>query len=326
MTLLLSDTDVRQVLSWTEAVETLREAYRAESRTENFPERTMARGDQVWLRNLSGVMPDGSLMGGKYISLSIRGGAASYLISLFDQETSRPLAIMDGNSITGFRTAATTALALDYLSPQRDHLTVGVIGSGFEAQSHLRAFAAVRDVASAKVFSPNPASRQRFIEGMGDLAMDLEDCESPQEAARDVDVVLCAARARGEAPTFHGDWIQPGMTIASIGSTLPEQRELDVTAIDRVDRIVVDMLDEVIDDTGDMIEARRAAIDVRAKTSELTALVANEALARQDDTEVLLFKSVGSAIQDLAVAALARTLAQARGIGTTTDVFQSVRK
>ena len=90
----------------------------------------------------------------------------SYLISLFDQGSAELVALLDGNSITGYRTAATSALAADLLAPPGP-LTVSVLGSGFEAKKHVRALAAVRELKSVQVFSPRAESRERFASRAG---------------------------------------------------------------------------------------------------------------------------------------------------------------
>jgi ornithine cyclodeaminase/alanine dehydrogenase len=98
-------------------------------------------------------------MGVKVIAGAFARRQVSYLISLFDQDTAELVALMDGNSITGYRTAATSALAADLLA-RAGALTVAVIGSGFEARKHVRALAAVRILHAVRVFSPRAESRR----------------------------------------------------------------------------------------------------------------------------------------------------------------------
>jgi ornithine cyclodeaminase/alanine dehydrogenase len=95
-TLFLTDGDVRAVFDWKSAVDTLRAAYAAANDPKRYPPRSMARGDRVWLRALTGVSPDGGLMGAKLIAASMRQQRASYLIPLFDQESVALLALLDG--------------------------------------------------------------------------------------------------------------------------------------------------------------------------------------------------------------------------------------
>lgn len=261
MTLLLSDKDIRSCFNWRAAVEALGAAYARPLVPESLPRRTMARSEGVWLRTLSGVVPEGGPMGAKLIAASMTRRRASYLISLFDQDTTELKALLDGNAITGYRTAATSVLALDRLVPDGP-VEVAIVGSGFEAQHHLRALAAIRTVARATVYSPSSASRQRFISELSDVDVPITAAEYPEDAAVGANVVICAARSRDESPTFLADWAMPGMTIVSVGSTLPEQRELDWKLIDRSALIVADMPSEVANDTGDLLAAREAGVDV----------------------------------------------------------------
>ncbi|MGI5459136.1 ornithine cyclodeaminase family protein [Streptomyces sp. CA-249302] len=316
MTTFLTDADVRAVFDWREAIAALRSAYAAPPDEARFPPRTMARGEGLWLRTLSGVPGDGSPMGAKLIAASPRNRRASYLIPLFDQETVELRTLLDGNSITGFRTAATSALAADALAPVGP-LRVAVIGSGFEAQHHVRALAAIRELSSVTVHSPNPASRTRFTEQLGSLGPPLHTADSASAAVEGARLVLCAARSRDESPTLRE--VPPGTTVVSIGSTLPEQRELDTEVIRNAELIVADMVHEVAHETGDLIAAKEAGIDFAGKLVALADVVSGR-VSPPDADAVVVYKSVGSAVQDLAVAAMCARRAAELSLGTTLPV------
>lgn len=314
-TLLLSDADVRAVFDWQAAVETLQVAYAGEVSDAQFPPRTMARGDRLWLRALSGIMPGQAVMGAKLIAASPKAQAASYLISLFDGRTMALLALLDGNAITGFRTAATSALAARQLSPV-DAPRVAVIGSGFEARTHLEAMVRSCPLGAISVYSPRETSRAAFCEAMAARDIVVTAADSAQAAVDASDLVICAARSRDETPTILGGWLRPGMTVISIGSTLPEQRELDPETIARADLIVADMVEEVAHDTGDMIAARDAGVAFADRLVPLSDIVSGRHPGRTDAGQIILYKSVGAAIQDLAVAHLCVERARDAGIGT----------
>jgi ornithine cyclodeaminase/alanine dehydrogenase len=258
-------------------------------------------------------------MGLKSIAAALSSRHVSYLISLFDQSSAELVALLDGHSITGYRTAATSALAADILATT-GALSVAVIGSGFEAQNHLRAIAAVRAVDAVRVYSPRPESRAKFIGELSELGLAISAEDEAQVAVRDATLVICAARSRDESPTLRGEWLAPGSTVVSIGSTLPEQREVDSETMRRADLIVADELREVLDETGDALAARRDGVDLESKTVSLSDLVSGRVPGRQDDQQVLLYKSVGGAIQDLAVAAMCVARARETGLGATLPV------
>ena len=313
-TLMLTDADVAALADWPSAVGALSKAYGMDVSLAMVPPRSMARGDGIWLRGLSAIAPTGSTMGCKLIAASPRARRASYLIALFDQQTMALAALIDGNRVTGLRTAATAALAVDRLAPERP-LRVGVIGSGFEARGALECLAAVRQIQSVRVFSPTPASRERFAEGFRP-ALQITAAESPEAAMQDVDVVLCAARSRDETPVLRGAWLPDGATVVSLGSTLPEQREVDEQTMARAVCIVADMPEEVEHDTGDAIAATRSGIDLSTKLVPLTELVTGRLTPRHTANDIVLYKSVGSALQDIVIAEmlLARARQQGRGV------------
>jgi alanine dehydrogenase len=326
MTMLLDDRTVQSVFDWNLAVAALREAYAAPVDEARFPERRMARGSSGWLRTLSGVSSEPGLMGVKIIAAALEARQASYLIPLFDQRTATLVALLDGHSITGYRTAATSALAADVLAPPGP-LVVAVIGSGFEARNHVRALAAVRDLKAVHVYSPRPESRTRFVAELADVPTPVFAADSAEAAVADASLVICAARSRDESPTLQGAWLRPGMTIVSIGSTLPEQREVDTEVLARADVVVADVLEEVLEDTGDLIAARAAGLDVAAKTIALADLIGGRQPGRTSDDQITVYKSVGAAVQDLAVAGLCVRRAEQLGLGARLPVaFDPVKK
>jgi ornithine cyclodeaminase/alanine dehydrogenase len=318
-TLFLTDRDVNSAFDWRAAVGALRAAYSAPPTAANFPPRSIARGKARWLRTLSGIAPDAVLMGSKQIAANVGAGRVSYLISLFDQESVSLLALLDGNSITGFRTAATSALAADALAPNSP-LRVGVIGSGFEARKHVSALAAIRTIVEVRVFSPKPASRLRFVEELHRLGPPIRAVDAAEGAIAGADLVVCAARSRDESPTLRGEWLRPGQTILSIGSTMPDQHEVDSETVARADMVVADMVEEVAHETGDMIAATAAGVRFSHKLVSLSALVGGTGAGRPSPEAIVLYKSVGAALQDLAVAGHCYRQAIALGLGTPLPV------
>jgi ornithine cyclodeaminase/alanine dehydrogenase len=314
VTLVLSDEDVQQAFDWGLAVQALRAAYAGPVDGGRYPNRTVARGGVNWLRTLSGVPADGSPMGVKVIAGAFARRRVSYLIPLFDQETAELVALMDGNSITGYRTAATSALAADLLS-RAGALTVAVIGSGFEARKHVRALAGIRSVRAVRVFSPRAESRASFAAELDDLGTAIQPARSAAEAVAGADLVICAARSYDESPILLGEWLEPGVTVVSIGSTVPEQRVVDSATIARADVIIADVLHEVLHETGDLLAAAADGIDAAAKTASLADLVGGRHPGRERDDQIALYKSVGAGIQDLAVASMAAEQAAKLGLG-----------
>jgi ornithine cyclodeaminase/alanine dehydrogenase len=295
-------------------IEGLAAAYALPADPRGAPARAVARGDGVWVRALAAIHPGGGTMGAKvFASARVRG--VGYLVTLFDQQSGALLALLDARDITAMRTAAATAVALRALAPA-EPITLAVLGSGMEARAHLEAIAAVCRIASLHVFSPTPTNRDAFavFAAQAQGIADARAAATPEAAVAGADVILCAARARGEVPVLGGAWLRPGATVLSIGSTLPEQREVDVETIARAGLIVADMPDEVKHATGDMIAARAAGIDIAGRTCGLEALIRGE--RRREAGTIALYKSVGSGLQDIVAADIAYREAVRRGLAT----------
>jgi alanine dehydrogenase len=238
------------------------------------------------------------------MSTTAEAPGVEYVIVLFDRRTSRIAAFVDGARVTAYRTAATSAVALDRLAP-RTPVRLGVLGTGLEATMHVRAFAAVRELAEVVVHSPTAAHRDTFVEAVRrDLGVRARAVASPREVCNGASVVLAAARSRGERPILFGEDLADGMTVVSIGSTVAEQRELDVSVLTRCDLMVCDTPSEVLGETGDLLAATQQGIDVRDRCFSLRELVSGEIDARVREARLPLFKSVGEGLQDIAVAEL----------------------
>lgn len=324
-TLFLTDEDVAALADWHDAIAALRDAYARADEPTRTPERAVATTDTGWQRVMPSAPAGGRFAGSKTIAASLRNGMASYLITLFDQNDSRLAALIDGNRITGIRTAATAAAALTALLPDRP-LSVAVVGSGFEARAQLRAAAHVARFASVRVTSPTPANRERFAaELTAELGIPVTAATSASDAVAGTDLVLCAARSRDESPTVLSGWVADDATIVSVGSTTPSQRELDPALIGRARIVVADAPAEVLHDSGDMIAARAAGIDPDAVTVSLHDLLGGRAV--RPARGIAIYKSTGSGFQDIVLAEQLYERAVAAGLGTPLPVgILTIRK
>ncbi|TGN98687.1 MULTISPECIES: ornithine cyclodeaminase family protein [unclassified Burkholderia] len=312
----ISSDAARAVFRWKDAVAALQATYGQPVAASAVPPRTIASGNGAWLRALPAMPPGSQYFGAKLMGMAGHAQAPGidYVIVLFDHDTSRIAGFVDGNLVTGFRTAATSAAALDRLArpgPAR----LAVLGSGLEASMHARAFASVRPLTDITVFSPTHARRDAFAADLHrDLGSPARAAASPEAAVDGADIVLAAARSHGERPILFGDWLTPGATVVSIGSTIPQQREIDVSVVQRSDLIVCDVPDEVLHDTGDMIAARAAGIAVERVAVSLADVMSGACAERLEASRNRLFKSVGSGLQDIVVAGLVLDLAREAGL------------
>jgi ornithine cyclodeaminase/alanine dehydrogenase len=243
-----------------------------------------------------------------------RARKVRYMISLFDQESGELLALLDANTITAWRTGATTAVAVDRMA-RPGPLAVAVLGSGAEARSHARAIAAARNVTRMSVFSPNPARRESFAQMVTEeLKLPCRSAASARDAVAGADLIIGATRTLDGKPALEGAAIEPGVLVASIGATLPEHLEVDPEAIAKADFIVADIPHEVMEETGCFIAAKKAGVTFADKFVSLNELMTGKADGRLAAARRPMFRSVGHSLQDLAVAELAWRAAVARGL------------
>lgn len=316
-----------QVFDWMAAIRCVQQAYAVPDAPSATPPRSIASSGAAWLRCLPAA-PSGS----RYFGAKLMGMATdapepgvNYVIVLYDRQTSRLVAFVDGEKVTAYRTAATSAAALDKLAPDRPG-RLAVLGSGLEATMHTRAFAAIRPFDEIALFSPTQAKREALAAQLSqELGVRCIPVASAQEAVAGAGVVLAAARARGEQPILFGDWLSERVITVSIGSTVPTQREIDVSVVSRCDLIVCDMVHEVMDETGDMIAARAAGIDFADKCHSIADLVSGALNDRVGAARNPMFKSVGGGLQDVVVAGMLLDRARAAGLATQLPITFSTK-
>jgi ornithine cyclodeaminase/alanine dehydrogenase len=284
-----------------------------------------------WIRLMPAVLLDSGVLGYKEFHLTRIPDTESpyaevrYTFQLFDYATGALLATLDANYLTAVRTGATAGVALKYLAPP-DSTDVGLIGSGAEARTELAAVAAVRDVRRVKVYSRDATRREQFAAEMSAvLGLDVRPVASPTDAIADVAVLLVATNTGGTGPALLGKWLRPGLHVNSVGSTLPAQREIDLDVWSAADPVVVDTR-RVLDESGDSIAAHQGGVLDESKVVELGDLVAGTAAGRTSPEQITLYKSVGAAIQDVAVASYVYTRARAAGLGREVADYHSVKR
>lgn len=238
-------------------------------------------------------------------------------VLLHDPHTGALLAIMDGASITGLRTAAGSAVATKYLA-RADASTVGILGAGVQAESHLSAMREVRPIRTARVYSRERDRRIDFAERMAArFGIEVIPVASARAAVEGADIVITATTAR--EPIVDGDWFADGVHINCVGSGIPDRRELDDKIVLR-SKIVVDTHASAMEEAGDLlIPLSKGLITAEAIHADLGEVLTGRRSGRTDEQEITIFKSVGVALQDVAAAAWAYRRAQALGLGQVID-------
>lgn len=223
------------------------------------------------------------------------------LYTLFDATTGVPLAQIDGNEITSRRTAAVSALAASVLAPQ-DASTLLVLGCGRVASLLPEAMRTVRPIARVLVWNHHAAGAQRLAATWRASGLVAEATDDLPGAVAASQIVSCATLAT--SPLVHGAWLRSGAHLDLIGSFTPAMREADGACFAR-SRVFVDT-DEALAKSGDVIGARADGCFADPQLQgTLAQLCRGEREGRREAGEITLFKSVGTALADLAAAELA---------------------
>jgi ornithine cyclodeaminase/alanine dehydrogenase-like protein (mu-crystallin family) len=316
MTLSLNDDDVRQATQMVDIVDAIENVAREEhAGLVLMPPRVNVNRDGTFLRMMPAYLAGSGLIGYKTFHGSMSKGVR-YLVVLCQESDGEILAVLDAAYLTAARTGATSGVATRYLA-RPDSQTVGVIGSGLEAETNLAAVAAVRQVRTVRVYSRNAERRAAFAGRASEaLGIDVRAVDSPQAAVRDADVVVVATNTGTNGPVaLRGEWLAEGQHVVSIGSTNPFLRELDPATFERADRVVFDAVPEqVFEESGDLM-AVGAELRKRLRNADLLAAVVGRGGIDRADSAVTLFKSVGTAAQDVAAAKVVYDIALAKGLG-----------
>ncbi|MFP4591113.1 MAG: ornithine cyclodeaminase family protein [Halobacteriales archaeon] len=319
--LYLSSEDVRDLATPVDFVDAVRSAYRQRGRgAPANPRYRLTRAEPPgMLTGYAAILPETGVMGGYMYAAGFGEEDVWFATPLFDAETGRPLAIIDGAWMNPYKTGATGAIGVDALA-REDASVLGLLGSGTQAVGQLRATATVRDLEEVRVYSPTPSSREAFAESF-DARLDASVRAVPDAASAvsGADIVVTATTS--PEPVFDGADLEPGTHVTAMGQYHPDRREVDVTTVAR-SRYVIDLRDRLDRDAG----AYRHALEVGAigpdhLHAELGEVVAGARPGRTDDAQLTLFDSGGTGIETTAGANLLYERAREDGLGVELQWF-----
>ncbi len=326
--LVISKKDLENILTMEEVIEAVEVAFTDYARGRwVIPSRThftLPEGIILHMPSFLGSGEEGEgILGAKLVSVfpenPEKGLPLIYgLYLLYDPSTGRPLALIDGVYLTGIRTGAASAVATKYLS-RKDSRTLGIIGTGVQAGFHLMAILAVRDIEVCYLFDTVEDRAGGFAADFsGKLRVKLEVLSSADEVVGKSDVVVTVTTS--PMPVFSGSSLRAGTHLNAIGAFTPETREVDSETVKRA-CLFVDSYEGALSEAGDLLIPMKEGVisrqDIRAELSEIVTGVMP---GRTTEEEITLFKSVGFAIEDAAVARLAYNRALEKGIGTQIEV------
>ena len=220
---------------------------------------------------------------------------------LVNANDGKPVAVMDGTELTLRRTACASALAADYLV-NKNVDTLLMIGTGNLAPHMIKAHCVVRNYSRILIWGRNEEKAERLA-----LSLNIKDKEilvknDMKEALNVADVISCATLT--QKPLIMGDWIKPGQHLDLVGAFTPDMAEADSKAIAK-SKVVVDTYEGALSESGELINAlKEGRIKKEHILSDLRELVLEEKKIRKDSNDITLFKSVGTALEDLAAAEL----------------------
>jgi ornithine cyclodeaminase/alanine dehydrogenase-like protein (mu-crystallin family) len=226
------------------------------------------------------------------------------VVILFDHRTGAPVALVDGAEITALRTAAASGLATRLLA-REDARTLGLLGYSVQADAHLEAICAVRDIREVRVWGRSAERAQQFVSRhAGTTRAHLVVAAMAREVAA-CDIVCTVTGAR--EPVIRGEWVRPGAHVNLVGAHAPNAREADTALIAQA-RLYVDSSAGAFSEAGDiLIPLAEGAIERSHLVGEIGALLLGQVAGRTRDEEITVYKSLGSVAQDLVAAHLVYT-------------------
>lgn len=301
--MMLGENAIRVLLSMDDCIEAMETAFRAAHRGD-FVQPLRLIAWQPDSRGAIAAMPaylDGSL-GAKLITVFPQNRTEGFdshqgVIALHEARNGQLVCLAHAGAVTAIRTAAVSALATKLVANEGPQ-DLALLGSGVQAEEHLRAMACVRNLRGVRVWSRSVQNAEAFAKRHSSAGLDVRACETAQEAVRGAGIV-CTVTAASQ-PVLQGAWLADGAHVNAVGSSVPPFRELDSEVVRR-SKIYVDMRACVLRESDDILAPMREGIITEDDIAgDLPEMVSGSCALRTAREEITLFKSVGMAIEDLA--------------------------
>ena len=327
MALLITDEDVPQLLSMRNAIDVAESAIREfqDGHAENLPRHhfyAQGQAGTFFMRDFQGALPSLNVAGIRITTDMLgpkqpRSEARPFgAFLLFDLSTASLLAVIHDHELQRLRVGAETGVAARHLA-RKDAKTVGLLGSGFQAETQLLAVCSEREVERVEVYSPNPGHRSSFAQKMEKkLGISVMAVESAERAVKDKQLIL--ASTNSTEPILNGSWISEGAHITSIVNSDQRfrRRELDDETFARADIVVVGYLEQTQrDHAADIFEAIEAGALDWARVCELGDVISGKRPGRRNSDQITIFKNSGLAVEFVALASEAYQIARSQGRG-----------
>ncbi len=307
----LTEDEVRELADMELAVEVMNAAFwqLADGGAVNLP-RLRAKASGVMLHTMSAAAGYLGIVGYKAYTTTKSG--ARFQVTIYNSD-GELLAVMDADFLGQLRTGAASGVATEFMARPDAHV-VGLFGTGKQARTQLKAVCTVRQIERVEVYSRNDERRQQFADEMSEwCATEVVPAHSPEEAAAEKDIIITATTSK--TPVFDGSVIEEGTHLNVVGSNFLSKAEVDLTTLRRCSYIVCDSVEQCKHEAGDIANGVASGIRDWRSLYDLAEVVVGRATGRANADDVTLFKSVGLAIEDVALAAEILKRAEAAGIG-----------
>lgn len=311
---------VEESLTMPEAIELMKDAFRSLSEGEAVvPLRVnlaqQAQNGQTLFMPV--YLPSAEAVGLKMVTIFKDNPAQNLplihgLMLVMDATNGQPLALLDAEYLTALRTGAASGLATDLLA-RKDATVLAVFGTGAQARTQVKGVAAVRPLEKVLVFGKNTTKAEAFcIEMQNTLGIKMEIATQPHQLL-EADVICTATTSN--VPVFEHQYLKKGVHINGVGAYRPDTREIPGLTM-QIAKLVVDQRSAALAEAGDVVlPIQEGLFEADSIFAELGEIVAGIKSGRADEHEVTVFKSVGNATQDLAVAAYLIQKAQKLDLG-----------
>jgi ornithine cyclodeaminase/alanine dehydrogenase-like protein (mu-crystallin family) len=313
MTLFLDEHCVAELVGMDDALDAVEEVFGEVGRgnVTNVP-RIRAPLSEGTLRITAAVLNYRGYYGVKVSSTTVFESSAGRVFSLYKAGSGELAAVVQVFGMGALRTGAASGIATKYMA-REDASRLGVVGTGRQARTQVQAICKVRPITEIRVFSRSAENRASFCADIADFGRQAEPVNSAEAAVRDCDIVVTATTAT--EPVLLGEWLAPGTHINAIGANYEYRRETDSEAIGRTTIIATDDLDQVKYEATDIVAPVAEGVIGWDRVVGLGDVVAGNVPGRQSEEDITLFKSLGVALEDVALAARAYEKALAAGVG-----------
>ena len=317
MARILTDAEIKSMVNIGEMMNAVEEMHRryAVGEAFNADRRTVDLGDGH-LALMGGGLAYEGLYGAK--TYTTVAGSQQYHVTLYDASTGRLKAFIHANWLGALRTGATTGVAVRQLA-NADADVLGMIGTGYQAQTQVMAVAEARNLKQVKVFSRRPGPRAEFADKLSQL-LDVEvvAVEEARDAVQGSSIVVCLTTTK--EPVLDGPWLEEGALLVSAGPVTLDAQEVDAASLQRAGLIVTDSLEQARYEAGELVAAVGAGIIGWDDVVQLSHVVAGLTRGRRDSSENIYVKHFGIGVVDIAAAKLAYDLAIAGDVGLEIDI------